>query len=154
MAESTDHLHSVVDRVVQALGLDLEALDVRQSGKNRRVLVAVDTDGGVGIDAIADATREISAALDADGAMGESPYTLEVTSRGVDRPLTLPRHWRRNADRLVRVVLVDGDVVEGRIGAADDDGVDVVSKQATRRVVFADVESAVVQIELNRGKAV
>ena len=59
--------------------------------------VAVDKDGGVTLDDVADATREVNRVLDGSDVMGEQPYTLEVTSRGVDRPLTLPRHWRRNA---------------------------------------------------------
>jgi len=153
MADITTPLTPVVERCVSRLGLDLEHLDVRTSGKNRLVRVAVDRDGGVGIDDITQATRELSAALDDDGTMGEAPYTLEVTSRGVDRPLTLPRHWRRNADRLVRVVLHDGDVVEGRIGPSDDTGVDLLSKKAgTRRLEYAEVASALIQVELNRRK--
>lgn len=154
MADTPDRLNSIVEECVNQLGLDLEHLDIRQSGKNRLVRVAVDTDGGVGIDAIADATRELSAALDADGAMGEQPYTLEVTSRGVDKPLTLPRHWRRNADRLVHAKMHDGSVVEGRIGTSDDEGVDIVTKAATRRIEFADVDAAHIQIELNPRKDV
>ena len=152
MADITTRLTPVVERCVASLGLDLEHLDVRDAGKNRLVRVAVDSDSGVGIDEIAAATRAVSVALDDDGTMGEAPYTLEVTSRGVDRPLTLPRHWRRNADRLVRVTLQDGDVVEGRIGPSDDTGVDIVTKAARRRLDYADVAKAVVQIELNRKK--
>ena len=78
--------------------------------------VAVDKDGGVTLDDVAEATRAVSEVLDESDVMGEQPYTLEVTSRGVDRPLTLPRHWRRNADRLVTVTLTAGEQVTGRIG--------------------------------------
>ncbi len=85
--------------------------------------MAVDKDGGVTLDDVADATKEVSRVLDGSDVMGEQAYTLEVTSRGVDRPLTLPRHWRRNADRLVKVSLADGGEVIGRIGASDDDSV-------------------------------
>jgi len=152
MADITTRLRPVVERCVDGLGLDLERLDIRTSGKNRLVRVAVDTDGGVGIDDITRATRAVSAALDDDGSMGEAPYTLEITSRGADQPLTLPRHWRRNHDRLVRVVRTDGDVVEGRIGASDDTGVDLMTKKSQMRLDYADIESAVVQIELNRQK--
>ncbi len=75
--------------------------------------------------------------------MGEQPYTLEVSSRGVSRPLTLPRHWRRNVGRLVKVELVDGSEVVGRIESADDAGVMV----AGRSLDLADVRRAVVQVE-------
>ena len=153
MADITTRLTPVVEECVEQLGLDLEALDIRTSGKNRLVRVAVDADGGVGIDDITRLTRALSVVLDDNGAMGETPYTLEITSRGTDRPLTLPRHWRRNADRLVRALLHDGDVVEGRIGASDDAGVDLVTKKSeTRRLTYTDIESAIVQVELNRRK--
>jgi len=152
MADITTQLRPVVETCLASLGLDLEELDVRTSGRNRLVRVAVDCDGGVGIDAITQATRQLSGALDDDGSMGELPYMLEITSRGTDKPLTLPRHWRRNRDRLVRVVLEDGDVVEGRIGSSDETGAELITKSQTRRLEYADIASAVVQVELNRRK--
>ena len=93
-----------------ALGFDVEAVEVTPAGKRRVLRVAVDKDGGVTLDDVAEATREVSRVLDESDVMGEMPYTLEVTSRGVDRPLTLPRHWRRNDDRLVKATLADGSL--------------------------------------------
>ena len=82
--------------------------------------MSVDKDGGVTLDDVADATREVSRVLDDSDVMGEQPYTLEVTSRGVDKPLTLPRHWRRNQTRLVTATLADGTTITGRITSSDD----------------------------------
>jgi ribosome maturation factor RimP len=82
--------------------------------------------------------------------MGEQPYTLEVTSRGVDRPLTLPRHWRRNASRLVKVTTTDGETVSGRILESDDDAVTIDVDGTRREVGYADVAKALVQVEFNR----
>ena len=93
---------------LRALGLDLEAVELTPAGKRRVLRIAVDKDGGVTLDDVADATRAVNARSTPTTLMGEQPYTLEVTSRGVDRPLTLPRHWRRNRGRLVRVTLLDG----------------------------------------------
>lgn len=141
------------------LGLDVEAVELTPAGRRRVLRVAVDADGGVDLDTIAAATKAVSVVLDdpaQDRLLGETPYTLEVTSRGVDRPLTLPRHWRRNHDRLVRITLVEGGVVTGRIGASDDTGVEIdpetAGEEATR-VAYADVAKAVVQIEFNRRSA-
>ena len=101
---------AVRDRIEQeltgplgVLGLDVEAVEVTPAGNRRVLRIAVDGDDGVSLDTIADATRVVSDTLDESDVMGERPYTLEVTSRGVERPLTLPRHWRRNVDRLVAV---------------------------------------------------
>ena len=82
--------------------------------------------------------------------MGEQPYTLEVTSRGVDRPLTLPRHWRRNADRLVKVTSTDGGTTTGRILEAGEESA-VLDVDGTRtEVAYAEVAKALVQVEFNR----
>jgi ribosome maturation factor RimP len=148
----TDSLETLVETTVAALGLDLEALELTPAGRKRVLLVALDRDGGVGIDHITEATRALSEVLDASDVMGETPYTLEVTSRGVDRPLTLPRHWRRNEGRLVRLRLADDTSVDGRIGASDDEGVDIEGRTTTR-YPYDQITSALVQIELNRKDA-
>ena len=136
-----------------SLGLDIEAVEITPAGKRRILRVAVDKDGGVTLDDVADATRSVNEVLDASDVMGEQPYTLEVTSRGVDRPLVLPRHWRRNARRLVKVVHVDGSSFTGRIVAHDEDpegGVTLDVNGRERRVRYAEVKKALVQIEFNR----
>jgi ribosome maturation factor RimP len=138
----TDHL--------RALGLDIEAIELTPAGKRRVLRIAVDKDGGVTLDDVAEATRVINDVLDRSDVMGEQPYTLEVTSRGVDRPLTLPRHWRRNAGRLVKVTLVDGGSVTGRIGASDEEQVTLDVDGAERTVPYVDIAKALVQIEFNR----
>jgi ribosome maturation factor RimP len=132
------------------LGLDLEAVELTPAGKRRVLRIAVDKDGGVTLDDVAAATRAVNELLDASDVMGETPYTLEVTSRGVDRPLTAPRHWRRNRSRLVKVTLGDGADVVGRIGESDDDQVTLDVDGTARSVPYADVKKALVQIEFNR----
>ena len=108
---------------LEELGLDLEAVELTPAGKRRVLRIAVDKDGGVSLDDVAAATRAINDVIDTSDVLGEQPFTLEVTSRGVDRPLTEPRHWRRNQTRLVKVTLSDGSVVTGRIGESDDEQV-------------------------------
>jgi ribosome maturation factor RimP len=135
---------------LSALGLDLEAVELTPAGKRRVLRVAVDQDGGVSLDDIADATRAVAGVLDDSDLMGESAYTLEVTSRGVDRPLTEPRHWRRNRDRLVKVSLLDGTQLTGRVTDSDDGGVTLDVAGSPRRLVYDEVGKALVQIEFNR----
>jgi ribosome maturation factor RimP len=113
-----DDLARVLEPVVRAAGMDLESVRVSRAGRRRLVKLVVDADGGVGLDAIAEVSRVVSARLDASDAMGEVPYTLEVSSPGVDRPLTEPRHWRRAQGRLVSAPLaVAGGDDQGRTGA-------------------------------------
>ena len=135
---------------LSALGLDLEAVELTPAGKRRVLRVAVDQDGGVSLDDIADATRAVSGVLDDTDLMGETAYTLEVTSRGVDRPLTEPRHWRRNRDRLVKVSLLDGTQLTGRVTESDDTGVTLDVAGSPRRLGYDEVGKALVQIEFNR----
>lgn len=133
-----------------SLGLDVEAVELTLAGSRRVLRVAVDQDGGVRDSDLVEASRLASEVLDGSDVMGKSPYTLEVTSPGVDRPLTLPRHWRRNADRLVRVTLTEGEAVTGRIGASDDQAVTLDVEGEARELAYADITRAVVQIEFNR----
>jgi ribosome maturation factor RimP len=149
----TDRLESLVNECVSPLGLDVEAVELSSGGKRRVLRIAIDADGGVGIDTITDATRALSEALDASDVMGSQPYTLEVTSRGVERPLTLPRHWRRNAGRLARATLTDDTTIEGRIGESDDDGVELTGKKGSTRIPYDQIVTALVQTELNRKDA-
>jgi len=155
---STPHQDATRDRIeaelidpLKVMGLDVEAVELTPAGKRRVLRVAVDKDGGVTLDDVADATREISRVLDEESdVMGELPYTLEVTSRGVDRPLTLPRHWRRNADRLVKVTRADGTEVTGRITTSHDTAATLDVDGGPHEVAYADVAKALVQIEFNR----
>jgi ribosome maturation factor RimP len=132
------------------LGLDVEGVTLTSAGRHRMLRVAVDKDGGVSLDDLADATRDLSVALDDTDLMGEHPYTLEVTSPGVDRPLTLPRHWRRNRDRLVTVTLADDETVTGRIGSSDEDGVVLDVDGTERTYAYEDVVKAKIQVEFSR----
>jgi ribosome maturation factor RimP len=140
----------VLTEPLGAVGLDVEAIELTPAGKRRLLRVAVDKDGGVTLDDIAEATKQVSRLLDASDVMGEQPYTLEVTSPGTDRPLTLPRHWRRNRGRLVKVTRDGGETVTGRIMDNDDQHVVLDVDGATQEVAFADVAKAKVQIEFNR----
>ena len=94
-------------------------------------------------------TKAISVLLDEAAFLDETAFTLEVTSPGVERPLTLPRHWRKNHDRLVKIVLTNGEVVEGRIASSDEASVTVSGKKE-EVVAFADIKRATVEIEFNR----
>ena len=145
-----DRIEAELDDPLRALGLDIEAVDITPAGKRRILRIAVDKDGGVTLDEVAEATREVSSVLDGSDVMGEQPYTLEVTSRGVDRPLTLPRHWRRNASRLVKVTFTDGESATGRIVESGDDAVTLDVGGEHREVAYAEVKKALVQVEFNR----
>jgi ribosome maturation factor RimP len=145
-----DLLTDVLSGPLREAGLDLEAVELSQAGRRRRLRVAVDRDGGVTLDDVADATRAVSRILDESDVMGEHPYTLEVTSRGTDSPLMLPRHWRRNRGRLVKVTHSDGSVVTGRVVDSDDAAAVLDVGGARRDIGYGTVAKAVVQIEFNR----
>jgi ribosome maturation factor RimP len=145
-----DRIEAELDDPLRALGLDIEAVEITPAGKRRILRVAVDKDGGVTLDEVAEATREVNRVLDGSDVMGEQPYTLEVTSRGVDRPLTLPRHWRRNTGRLVKVTFADGKSATGRIGESSEEQVTLDVDGAREQVAYAEVKKALVQVEFNR----
>jgi ribosome maturation factor RimP len=149
-ASDRDTLLRTLEPVVAARGFDLEEVVVTPAGKRRVLRVVVDKDGGVDLDDIAGVSTSVSATLDESNAMGAVPYVLEVTSPGVDRPLTLPRHWRRATERLVRVAITGVGERTGRVVSADDDGVLLDIEDTELHVVWADLGSGRVQIEFNR----
>jgi ribosome maturation factor RimP len=140
----------LLEPVVAGTGFDLEDVIVTPAGRRRQVRVIVDGDEGVSLDDVAAVSHEISAALDDSEAMGSAPYVLEVTSPGVDRPLTQPRHWRRATGRMVRATLAAGEDVTGRITAADDTAVTLDTGGRERRLVHDELVRGVVQVEFNR----
>jgi ribosome maturation factor RimP len=143
----------VVQPVVATAGYDLEDLAVSRAGRRHVVRVTIDGDRGVSLDDIADVSRAVSAALDAaeeaEGDLLPGEYELEISSRGVDRPLTLPRHWRRNVGRLVKVSAA-GRQVTARIKAAGDEGVTLDVDGTVQEVAHADLGPGRVQLEFTR----
>jgi ribosome maturation factor RimP len=163
---ATERLAGWIEPVVGEAGYDLEELVVTPAGRRSIVKVVVDRDQGVTLDDIAEVSRAVSDVLDRnDDGMGRTPYVLEVTSPGVDRPLTDPRHWRRNLGRLVTVPLGPAgttETVTGRVTAVDGDGVvlavEVKGKPGAkkrpptpRQVPWGELGAGRVQVEFGRG---
>ncbi|HTK65215.1 MAG TPA: ribosome maturation factor RimP [Pseudonocardia sp.] len=143
----SDRLRPTVERAVTSVGFDLEEIDVRQAGRRKLVRVVVDADSGVGLDDIASVSRQVAAELDEQDEVLGGPYTLEVTSPGVDRPLTAYRHWKRAHLRAVEITLAGGESLSGRVGRAGEDVVRVLVDGSVREVRYADVDRAVVRVE-------
>ena len=145
--EIEGRIADVIGPVIAAAGMDLESVRVSAAGRRRLLRVVVDSDRGVSLDDAAAISRKLSAALDATPVMGDFPYTLEVSSPGVDRPLTDPRHWRRAVGRLVQVTAADAGPISGRVLAADADGVTLDVAGDHRRFGYAALGAGAVQVE-------
>ncbi|MEV0176853.1 ribosome maturation factor RimP [Streptomyces sp. NPDC050803] len=152
----SERLRELLEPLVASQGLDLEEIAVDSVGRKRVLSVVVDSDMGADLDQIADVSRALSAKLDETDAMGEGEYTLEVGTPGAERELKEHRHYVRAVDRLVKFQLTEGGDLVARILAVDEDGVDlevpgVKGRKATsRRLAFADIAKARVQVEFNR----
>ena len=146
-------LRTLVEPVVSAAGLDLEDLGVSRAGRRHVVRITVDGEDGVGHDELTDVSHRLSTALDeAEAAGGELPldaYTLEVTSPGVDRPLTQPRHWRRNVGRLVAVRATQSSFT-ARVADVTADGVAFADPGPADPVPFEQLGPGRVQVEFTR----
>ena len=146
-------LTELLGPIVADCGLEVDAIEVVPAGQRRLVRVTLDGDGpqgsGPDLDQIAEATRAISRALDEADVVGTQPYTLEVSSRGVSRPLTEAKHFRRNTGRLVTLTVADGSL-SGRILGADDEAVELDVDGTVRSVALADITHAVVTAELRK----
>lgn len=133
-------------------GYDLEDVVLDTAARPPRITVVADSDSGLDLDAVAALSRTASALLDE---LDTPAYVLEVTSPGVDRPLTTQAHFRRAQGRKVELTLSDGSTVSGRLGPVDDGSVRVVVRQGARAefsvrdIALEDVVKAVVQVEFS-----
>ena len=149
-----DQISELIAPALQQAGYFLEEVNLVTPGNHRIVTVIVDGESALNLDQVTVASKLVSELMDEASFMGETPFTLEVTSPGIDRPLTLPRHFAKNVTRLLKVTKTDGIVVTGRITSNTETDVTlaVTEKKETKDVVvsLADIKRAVVEIEFNR----
>ena len=143
-----EEIQAVITPALTSLGIYLEDLTITSAGKRSIVTVIVDSDKHLSLDEVTIATKAISEIVETIPAMGAAPFTLEVTSPGTDRPLTLPRHWQKNVDRLVKVVKLDGTRLIGRIKTASNTHA-VVDEQS---IEYKDIKRATLELEFKSGK--
>ena len=147
-----EQILQILEPIASNMGLDLEDVEIKSAGKHSIVQVSIDKDGGINLDEVAQISNQISEALDAKDVLGEKPYTLEVGSPGIDRALTLPRHWRRNNGRLVKINFGSNSEI-GRIIESDEEKVSLEVKGKTRSIKFDKIDKAFIQVEFNPKKS-
>ena len=158
-------LQDLLDPVVSAAGYELVDLSVSSAGRRSLLRVTVDAEDGIDLDGVAEVSRVISTTMDAQDGSFAGPYVLEVSSPGVDRPLTEPRHWQRAIGRLVTVPIsnavlsadavpsADAEPVTGRVLAADESGLSLQVAGAEHHYSWQAVGTGRMQVEFSRPDA-
>ena len=150
----TQAITDLISPAVSEAGFFLEEVQIASPGSHRIITCVVDGQTPLNLDQVTVASRLISELLDTAEFMGETAFTLEVTSPGVDSPLTHPRHWRKNLTRLIKVTLLDGSTTIGRLTEFNESYAILVENIKGRikehSIAFADIKRAVVEIEFNR----
>ena len=145
------NLTELLNPVVSRAGFVLEEVTVTPVGKRRLVSVVIDRENSnPSLDEVTVVSKEISVILDTYSQIGEMPFTLEVTTPGVDRPLTLPRHWKKNIGRLVKITPKQGDKFIGRISEVSENQVKLELEKELLTVDLVDVSRAQIEVEFNR----
>ena len=163
-----DHLYNLIERdvmdikeaiivsltpIVSSAGFFLEDVQVTSMGKKRTIICVVDGNTDLTMDEVTAVSKDISAYLDTASFLGDNSFNLEVTSPGIDRPLSLPRHWEKNLTRLVKAVMVNGEVITGRLEAVHDESVCLmVGLKDLKKIElpFVEIKRATVEVEFNR----
>ena len=141
-----EEISAAITPALSSLGFYLEDITITSAGRRSMLTVIVDGDTHLSLDQVTVATKAISEIVENIQSLGQAPFTLEVTSPGLDRPLTKPRHWRKNIDRLVKIVLLDGKDVKGRVKDATD-----ISATIDEQVIkFSDIKRATLEIEFKQ----
>jgi ribosome maturation factor RimP len=141
-----EQVAAVITPAIEALGFYVEDISITSAGRRSMLTVIVDGDTHLSLDQVTVATKAISEIVENLPTLGNNPFTLEVTSPGLDRPLTKPRHWRKNKDRLIKIVLNDGKEITGRIKDSTEDEVTVDEQ----KVAFVDIKRATLEIEFKQ----
>jgi ribosome maturation factor RimP len=141
-----EEISAAITPALSDLGFYLEDITITSAGRRSMITVIVDGDTHLSLDQVTVATKAISEIVENIQSLGQAPFTLEVTSPGLDRPLTKPRHWRKNIDRLVKIVLLDGKEIKGRVKDATE-----ISATIDEQVIkFSDIKRATLEIEFKQ----
>ncbi len=143
---SKEQVLAVITPAIESLGFYVEDITITSAGKRSMLTVIVDGNTHLSLDQVTVATKAISEIVENLPTLGNNPFTLEVTSPGLDRPLTKPRHWLKNQDRLIKIVLTDGKEIKGRIKDSTENAV-TVDEQT---INFADIKRATLEVEFKK----
>jgi ribosome maturation factor RimP len=141
-----EQVTAAITPIIESLGFYVEDIAITAAGKRSMLTVIVDGDTHLSLDQVTVATKAISEIVENLPTLGNNPFTLEVTSPGLDRPLTKPRHWQKNKDRLIKIILNDGKEITGRIKDSTQSAV-TVDEQV---INFADIKRATLEIEFKQ----
>jgi len=138
-----EDISAAITPALEALGFYLEDVTIISAGRRSMLTVIVDGDTHLSLDQVTSATKAIGEIVESIQSLGETPFTLEVTSPGLDRPLTKVRHWQKNINRLVKVVLQDGSEIKGRINEVNEAN----SVVGEIKVNYSDIKRATLEVE-------
>jgi ribosome maturation factor RimP len=138
-----EDISAAITPALEALGFYLEDVTITSAGRRSMLTVIVDGDTHLSLDQVTSATKAIGEIVESVQSLGETPFTLEVTSPGLDRPLTKVRHWQKNINRLVKVVLLDGSEIKGRI--KDFNEVSAIVDE--KNINYSDIKRATLEVE-------
>jgi ribosome maturation factor RimP len=138
-----EDISAAITPALEALGFYLEDVTIISAGRRSMLTVIVDGDTHLSLDQVTSATKAIGEIVESVQSLGETPFTLEVTSPGLDRPLTKVRHWQKNINRLVKVVLLDGSEIKGRI----EDVNEVSAIVDEKNINYSDIKRATLEVE-------
>jgi ribosome maturation factor RimP len=138
--DTVERITSVAQPLLDSLGIELVELEYRKEGHGMVLRLFIDKPGGILLDDCAEVSRELSELLDVEEII-ESNYNLEVSSPGLNRPLTKTSDYERYAGRLVKVRTFEM--------VADDAG----NKRKTFLGVLQGLKDGVVSLKLKEGQS-
>ena len=141
-----EDISAAITPALEALGFYLEDVTITSAGRRSMLTIIVDGDTHLSLDQVTSATKAIGEIVESIQSLGETPFTLEVTSPGLDRPLTKVRHWQKNINRLVKVVLQDGSEIKGKIKDVNE----VSSTVDEKNINYSDIKRATLEVEFKQ----
>jgi len=153
MAFDEEQVRGIADRVAASSGLEVVEIEFRGSGKSRMLRVFLDKPAGVTHEDCAKFSREFGTILDVEDAVPGGPYTLEVSSPGLDRKLLRPSDYERSVGKLVKLTThepVEGDRhFEGRLQSCQGGRIRLELKSTRKKHKQPEAVGPTIEIDLS-----
>mgnify|MGYP003551640354 CR=1 FL=1 len=153
-----ERLESLLDPFLEEGRIFIVDIIIKSSKLSQKVSILVDSDEGITIQECTSISRRLAKQLEELDVFAEA-YTLEVSSPGLDQPLILPRQYRKNVDRNLKVTLKTGEIVSGTLAAVSEDSIKIVLPEPKkkpkvpvaldsleREIAISDISKAMVEI--------
>ncbi len=132
------NLEEQIAKIVEANGVSLYDIETATEFDETIFRIYITKEGGISLDQCAEISNELSPFLDVNPPM-HGQYRLEVSSPGIERKLTKPKHFKQSIGDKVKVKVAGSQKLKGVLKSADDEGVIIETKEGEKAYKYSEL---------------